>query len=96
MKDVAYFISSCLDEKECETMESQLLNYYFSALRHQMILKKTDVNMDELEHEWRELYSFAWADFYRFIKGWSPGHWKINSYCEKLTKNTIKKLSIIN
>ena len=96
MKDVAYFISSCLDEKGCETMESQLLNYYFSALRHQVILKKTDVNMDELEHEWRELYSFAWADFYRFIKGWSPGHWKINSYSEKLTKNTIKKLSIIN
>ena len=32
MKDVAYFIGSCLYEDDCEAMESQLLDYYFSVL----------------------------------------------------------------
>lgn len=92
MKDVAYFIGSCLNEDECETMESQLLDYYFSVLIDQLIQKKSRVNAAELESEWRELYPFAWADFHRFIKGWSPDHWKINSYSEKLTASVIKSL----
>jgi len=92
MKDLAYFIGSCLNEDECETMESQLLDYYFSVLSNRVAHKKVSVNMAELENEWRELYPFAWADFHRFIKGWSPGHWKINSYSEKLTKRVIESL----
>ena len=92
MKDVAYFIGSCLNEDECETMESQLLDYYFSVLIDQVIQKKSRVNVAELESEWRELYPVAWADFHRFIKGWSPDHWKINSYSEKLTASVIKSL----
>ena len=32
MKDVAYFISSCLCEDECERQEGALLNYYFQTL----------------------------------------------------------------
>jgi len=92
MKDVAYFISSCLGEDECETMESQLLDYYFSVLIGQVAQKNISVNTAELESEWRELYPVAWADFHRFIKGWSPGHWKINSYSEKLTTGVVKSL----
>lgn len=92
MKDVAYFIGSCLNEDECEAMESQLLDYYFSALIERVAREKVNVNTAELEIEWRELYPVAWADFHRFIKGWSPGHWKINSYSEKLTTAVIKNL----
>jgi len=92
MKDVAYFISSCLGEDECETMESQLLDYYFSVLIDRIEQKNISVNTAELESEWRELYPVAWADFHRFIKGWSPGHWKINSYSEKLTTGVVKSL----
>jgi len=92
MKDVAYFIGSCLYEDACEAMESQLLDYYFSILIEQVTQKKASVNVAELENEWRELYPIAWADFHRFIKGWSPGHWKINSYSEKLTADVIKTL----
>ncbi|MFT6094730.1 MAG: hypothetical protein ACJA2Q_002635 [Pseudohongiellaceae bacterium] len=92
MKDVAYFIGSCLNEDECEAMESQLLDYYFSVLIDRIAEKKVSVNIVELEHEWRELYPVAWADFHRFIKGWSPGHWKINSYSERLTKSVIKNI----
>lgn len=92
MQDVAYFISSCLNEDECEAMESQLLDYYFSMLAIRVEQKNISVNTTELETEWRELYPVAWADFHRFIKGWSPGHWKINSYSERLTASVIKNL----
>ncbi len=92
MKDVAYFIGSCLYEDECEAMENQLLDYYFSVLIDRVDQRKIGVNTAELEYEWREVYPVAWADFHRFIKGWSPDHWKINSYSEKLTAGVIKSL----
>lgn len=92
MKDVAYFIGSCLNEDECEAMESQLLDYYFGVLISRVSQNEDNVNTAELENEWRALYPVAWADFHRFIKGWSPGHWKINSYSEKLTKRVIANL----
>jgi hypothetical protein len=73
-------------------MENQLLDYYFSLLINRIAQTNVSVNTAELENEWRELYPVAWADFHRFIKGWSPGHWKINSYSEKLTTAVIKNL----
>jgi len=92
MKDVAYFIGSCLNEEECEAMESHLLDYYFSVLIGQLKRRSVSVNVAQLEEEWRELYPVAWADFHRFMKGWSPDHWKINSYSEKLTARVIREL----
>jgi thiamine kinase-like enzyme len=87
MKDVAYFIGSCLSENECERLESEILNSYFQFLQNEL----EEPNHD-LELEWRSLYRVAWADFHRFLKGWSPGHWKINSYSERITKEVINKL----
>jgi Phosphotransferase enzyme family len=92
MKDVAYFIGSCLSEDECESLEGTLLDYYFSALGRRVATCHPDVNTAHLEQEWRALYDVAWADFHRFLKGWSPGHWKINSYSEKLTRKVIERL----
>ncbi len=92
MKDVAYFIGSCLGEDDCEALESTLLDWYFEALMQCVIDKHASVDSSELEAEWRELYAVAWADFHRFLKGWSPGHWKINSYSEKLTWRVIDSL----
>lgn len=94
MKDVAYFIGSCLFEEDCEQYEAQLLDYYFSALRQATSQHQPDVNAQELEKEWRGLYHFAWADFHRFLKGWSPGHWKINSYSEKVCRRVIQSLDV--
>ncbi len=87
MKDVAYFIGSCLNESECERLEAEILDNYFGYLQLEL-----DEPNEALELEWRSLYRVAWADFHRFLKGWSPGHWKINSYSERITKETIKKL----
>jgi hypothetical protein len=87
MKDVAYFIGSCLNERECERLEAQILDTYFGSLQNAMKERN-----EALEKEWRSLYRVAWADFHRFLKGWSPGHWKINSYSERVTAEVINSL----
>jgi len=92
MKDVAYFIGSCLHEEECEALQDALLDYYFSALRRRVTQQWPGVDACELEQEWRGLFDVAWADFHRFLKGWSPGHWKINSYSERLARSVIERL----
>ena len=92
MKDVAYFIGSCLYEEDCEDYETELLDYYFSELKAALALKQAEIDADEMAQEWRSLYHYAWADFHRFLKGWSPDHWKINSYSERITRQVIEKL----
>lgn len=92
MKDLAYFVGSCFGEDECERLEDSLLDYYFSKLYEQLTLHNQSVDASALEAEWRGLFDLAWADFHRFLKGWSPGHWKINSYSERVTSRVVKKL----
>ncbi|MDQ7016901.1 MAG: phosphotransferase [Gammaproteobacteria bacterium] len=92
MKDVAYFIGSCLNESECERLEETLLAHYFSALKTALLADQAAINPDEVEAAWRPLYSVAWTDFYRFLKGWSPDHWKIHRYSERLAKEVVAAL----
>jgi len=55
--------------------------------------KHPKIDTEHLEREWRSLFDVAWADFHRFLKGWSPDHWKLNSYSERLTKRVIERLN---
>lgn len=87
MKDVAYFVGSCLDEHASERLEGQILDTYFEYLQDSLPERN-----EALEAEWRSLYRVAWADFHRFLKGWSSGHWKLNSYSERITKEVINNL----
>lgn len=93
MKDVVYFIGSCLHDADCERYEVELLDFYLSELRKALTSRNSSIDLDDLEQEWRELYPIAWTDFHRFLKGWSPGHWKINSYSERLAHDVITKLN---
>jgi hypothetical protein len=88
MKDVAYFLGSCLNEDECERQEAELLDYYFRILSEGL-----GGDSASLEEEWRELYPVAWTDFFRFLQGWSPGHWKINSYSQRLARQVLKEIA---
>ncbi|WP_430816142.1 oxidoreductase family protein [Carboxylicivirga sp. RSCT41] len=92
MKDLAYFVGSCLYEDDCEAMEEQILGFYFTELKTAITTKQAAVDFNKLEKEWRELYPVAWTDFHRFLKGWSPDHWKINSYSERMAREVIAKL----
>ena len=92
MKDVAYFVGSCLYEEDCEAMENKLLDYYFKELKQAINSKHPAIDFEALEKEWRELYPVAWTDFHRFLKGWSPDHWKINSYSERLAREVVASI----
>ena len=92
MKDVAYFVGSCLYEEDCKRYESKILDCYFSHLKEAFNKQSLDICYEDVETEWRNLYAFAWADFHRFLKGWSPGHWKINSYSEQVSLKVAKSL----
>jgi hypothetical protein len=89
MKDVAYFISSCFDDRQSERHEAELLDHYFSVLEMNI---DNNIDFQVVKTEWSALYKYAWADFYRFLDGWSPGHWKMHSYSERLTKQVINEL----
>ena len=84
IKDLIYFISS-VGEFESAEEEGIVLDFYFNELA-----KFLGGRNKELEIEWRGLYKYAWADFNRFLQGWSPGHWKLNNYINNLTQSAIK------
>lgn len=93
MKDVAYFLSSCLEENELQKTESTLLAFYFDVLSSSLQKRESDVNFSKLKEEWSTLYAYAWSDFYRFLDGWSPGHWKMNSYSKSMKNKVLKSLN---
>ncbi len=92
MKDVAYFIGSCFGEEDCERKAPGLLDLYFKELRAALAERGAAVDTDALEADWRALYPVAWTDFHRFLKGWSPGHWKIHDYSERLSKEVLAQI----
>jgi thiamine kinase-like enzyme len=92
MQDVAYFVGSCLSDAFCEKWEEDLLEVYFRSLEAAVFHRGKQLDFSALETSWRYLYPFAWADFHRFLKGWSPGHWKINTYSERTVSKVLKLL----
>ncbi|WP_439133971.1 oxidoreductase family protein [Pseudomaricurvus sp.] len=95
MKDVVYFLGSCLSEEACQKHYESLLDEYFMALRQTVSVStnKGEINLDDLEKEWRELFPFAWADFHRFILGWSPQHRKNNGFSQSQAELALSRLS---
>jgi len=80
VKDLAYFLGSCLTDDDLTRLHHELLDHYFKVLGLACNEYQPDINISELEKEWRNLYSFVNADFHRFLQGWSPEHQKINGY----------------
>ncbi|MCA9139633.1 MAG: phosphotransferase [Planctomycetales bacterium] len=85
MKDVAYFLGSCLSDDECARREEECLDIYFRELR-----SRIDSSIAvELEREWRELFPFAWADFHRFLCGWCATHPKLTPYSREMVDRAL-------
>jgi len=87
MKDVAYFLGSCLDDRALTVHAPRLLDRYFATLR-----AKLGSSADDVEAEWRRLLPLAWADFERFLAGWAPGHWKRSGYAARQTQQALSML----
>ena len=90
MKDVAYFIGSCMNGEECEQNEKKVLDIYFSELKQNL---PESIDAEALEAEWRSLYPLAWADFERFMLGWSPGHKKLTDYSDATTERALQYMT---
>ncbi len=71
MKDLVYFLGSCLDDAGLARHADGLVDHYLAQLRARL---PAHTDADALEAEWRGLLPLAWADFERFLVGWSPGH----------------------
>ena len=50
------------------------------------------VPVAELSIDGGSPYPVAWTDFYRFLQGWSPGHWKLHRYSERLAREVLATL----
>jgi len=94
MKDLAYFVGSCFRDEDAEEIEQEVLDFYFSQVRELVENQDFQISTDEFEADWRPLYRVAWADFHRFMKGWSPGHWKLSDYSERITRQVIESLIV--
>jgi hypothetical protein len=94
IKDVAYFLSSCLDAHECESLVPRYLDEYFRALGSALAGNAGDQTVDgaALEREWRELFPLAWVDFYRFLLGWTHDELARDPYAERLTREVLASL----
>jgi aminoglycoside phosphotransferase (APT) family kinase protein len=92
VKDVAYFLSSCLLPRECAAAVPGYVDDYFRELRDAVWANGGGADVAELEREWRALFPLAWVDFYRFLLGWAPGQYDRDPYSEQLTSEVLASL----
>lgn len=92
VKDVAYFIGSALSEDDQQDHTEYCLSIYFTHLFEAI----GDYHNSDLAHavvqEWQKLYNLACADFCRFLIGWSPDHWKLNSALKERTQIALESV----
>lgn len=93
IKDVAYFLSSCLDSQALFKYDQELLEFYFETLKSAIVKDPNQVAFEELKEEWSKLYLYAWADFNRFLQGWSPDHWKLHEYSRTMVNKLLSTLA---
>jgi hypothetical protein len=92
MKDVAYFLGSCLSGIESEIYQNELLDFYFKELQGALNSSSIGIDFKDLELEWRRMYPIACTDFTRFLLGWMPTHQKINDYNLNMMKSVLSSL----
>lgn len=98
VKDVAYFLTSCVSPRELERDAESYLDDYFRELRAAIEQRnaelpasstRTHYDVARLEEEWRALYPVACADFYRFLLGWAGEDNARDPYLERMTRRVL-------
>jgi thiamine kinase-like enzyme len=93
-QDVVYFLGSCLDEKTLEQHIEYLLEYYFTELNRCLVAQGESPDLaDSVCNEWYRLFPVAWADFHRFLIGWSPQHHKNTAFSRRMTNKGLEFIS---
>ena len=89
IRDVVYFLGSCLDENELDEKDNEYLDIYFSELDKALQHYQPKVQACRVCDSWRDLYAIAWTDFYRFLAGWMPDHPKTHAYTRQLASQAL-------
>lgn len=92
MKDVIYFLGSCLDETTLEQHFDALIDVYFNHLKTSIEKLNSNYCSNQIESEWRELIDITWADFERFLAGWAPTHTKRTGFSQNRTMAALNKI----
>jgi hypothetical protein len=94
VKDVIYLLTSCRSSGELEREADGYLDDYFRALRRELqgAERTRAIDVAGLEAQWRALYPFACADFYRFFSGWAPAEARRENYLKRVTESVLKLL----
>lgn len=92
VKDVALFFASALDFSEPDLVIDDYLDHYFSQLQHFLSQYQPLVDSVNVCTEWRALFGLAWADYQRFLLGWSPQHPRLNDFTMALCNQAISEL----
>lgn len=90
--DLMYFLGSAFEQDELYQYNEDLLEYYLTTLESALTQYQIDLNFKELEQEYRDLYCFAWADFYRFLLGWNPNSWKVNDFIIEMSNMAVQSI----
>lgn len=77
--DVMLLLSSALESDSLFRYEKTLLAHYKAAFLSHAEKCKVE-SREAIIKQWLSLYPIAWADFVRFLSGWSPTHWKLHDY----------------
>ena len=97
VRDLAYLLGSCLSEQELQQHADNLLNYYFlelfESLRARFAAQEFTQELEtEISREWRRLWPVCFADFERFLGGWSPGYGRRTGYTKRMTDQVLKDI----
>ncbi len=92
IRDFAYFLDSCFPEETVERIAEPMLKFYFSELKNALVKYEKTIDTSKLEKQWWELFPVAWADFYRFLRGWSGGRWNGGKFTQRLIKEVLEDL----
>jgi len=91
IKDVMLLLSSM--PQNLMINEQSYLDYYFARLEKFIIQHHAHIDASDVCKQWQDLYKFAWADFVRFLKGWSPNHFKLNKHSLAITEKVLVELN---
>lgn len=90
VKDVMLLLSSI--PQNLMINEQSYLDYYFACLEKFILQHHENIDALGVCKQWQSLYTFAWADFVRFLKGWSPKHFKLNPHSIAITEKALEEI----
>ncbi|MBE1300319.1 MAG: phosphotransferase [Alteromonadaceae bacterium] len=95
VQDLVLLLCSVLTNKELYTDYERLVELYFTEFKRGALWSLTYDDCKIIEDKWRSLLPVAWADYHRFLAGWSPQHARITPFMDEQTQLALKQLKYL-